>query len=1393
MLKEVTTVININKLDSFFMYRTKKKFFVASNTSKLNKGLLVSVFSPTFESDMKTIFDNHTDMSFKELKGFLTHRKISYKPYLKTLVVKTMKENEVSDRINKAAPNNSFDNQILINPAMSQKTKLMGRNAYYDFSTVLDLFLNNTKDKRQGKLKAPELKSLLLKYLVEEVANADVFSDVNHKVLIIPVNEWLEFSEYKKSETFKTKSDNPLIMLYFLLEDEDFIKALKEWKIILTNYNEFIILNLPEYLSKPAEEKGKDNIAYLLRRFLYLCKSSKDKVITDDDAIDGMDEHLKEKVAKSEAELKTSAILASHNIKEEDISEEKIEEIKAIVEEEIAKGDNIENLDKDISDESIDAITDKLKAHMSTTSYSSYSRNKMLKEKYKEIKIDKANPKERTLKTGITKSTPKAHIAIEELKNITSVNINRDYVDSLYYKDLMGIISHFMGCTPAMFLLEDIKEDDISSSLDKLYRYTVKYEDANRKRHNVKFLLPKIYQDNYFFLNGSKKDITFQKFPYPLTKIDSNIVQLASNYNKIFVSRTGANVTPKLTKLIKCLNEGKYKGVTAYKGNAFGENDKWTTSIEHDELSKVFHKIAIGTTVIQLSIPSSLILVGPTKMEGEYELLPIAKSGATIIYYNVLRENVLDSNGNIYGSLSDYIIDLISKQDEKFVKEIEEITTGKRFMYTNCLVMTRKIPTILLAASITTGGLVAVMNQAKIEYTISEKRTSIDKMKQGAIAFSDGYIIYDRYPLSNSLLMEGLSEVDTKVFSIADMGDRETYMEIFDILFGKRNIIESIENFRQLFVDPITREVLQNLNQPTDFVSLLLMSNDMLADNRYKPDSSYEEVRIRGFEIVMAYLYRALSDAYGKFRINPEKNPFSIPEDIVIKYLMKSPLVNEHSAINTILEAENDRAIKAKGPIGLNVDEAYTIEKRAFHKSMRGVVALSTAASGEVGITRNLTVNTNVIDPRGYIVANKETGTIKGSEMLSPSEMMNIWSAESGDANRTMYTTGQHKHLIPTQVMCGPLVSYDFERVLPYMSKDFAYIAKDDGQVLEINNDIMIIEYKDGTKADIDLAQSPLKHTNAGSYLMTSRVCGLKAGEKFKKDDILVYDDKHFTNKDVFGDVVGTIGTMAKIMLVSDGSVYEDSTYITDNLAQQMATLSTVNKPIVVSKFTNVTKWLKIGDKVEVNDHIIIFNDSNDEFISGMFEGAEEDIDEVHFGATPVKSKVTGTVKDLKVYYTVPFDTLTPSMQKFIKSVSSHNTGREKAISKHMDIRNAETVFARMEQTEPDSLGRVKGIKVDEGVLIEYFIEYLDVMGVADKLTYNSAIKGTVNNVIPTKYAAFTESYPDEPISAAISTFGTLKRMVLEIHKVAICNKVLIEAKREFRTKFYDRLKSELK
>ena len=93
----------------------------------------------------------------------------------------------------------------------------------------------------------------------------------------------------------------------------------------------------------------------------------------------------------------------------------------------------------------------------------------------------------------------------------------------------------------------------------------------------------------------------------------------------------------------------------------------------------------------------------------------------------------------------------------------------------------------------------------------------------------------------------------------------------------------------------------------------------------------------------------------------------------------------------------------------------------------------------------------------------------------------------------------------------------------------------------------------------------------------------------------------------------------------------------------------------------------------------------------------------------------------------------------------------------------------------------------DDGVLILFYIEYRDIVGVGDKITNYAGIKSTVGELIPAGQEPFSTFRPDENIEVFLPPSSVLKRMAISAPTIGFENKVLVELKRKLADMYYGR------
>ena len=252
------------------------------------------------------------------------------------------------------------------------------------------------------------------------------------------------------------------------------------------------------------------------------------------------------------------------------------------------------------------------------------------------------------------------------------------------------------------------------------------------------------------------------------------------------------------------------------------------------------------------------------------------------------------------------------------------------------------------------------------------------------------------------------------------------------------------------------------------------------------------------------------------------------------------------------------------------------------------------------------------------------------------------------------------------------------------------------------------------------------------------------------------------------------IGKLAKVAVVNTDEGFEDSGIITESMAKKLATRIDLKFDIVLDKDSLVYSIGKIGDHVECGDNLLVWQSPfEDEDANSLLKVlSDEDVSEL--GKRKLTSEVTGTITGINIYRTVEVDELSESLQKIVKAYEKPLIALEKKFKENnLDISTIPAHY-KLEAT-----GKLK--KAQDAVLIEFFVEYLDTVGIGDKVVYYSANKATEKTVIPEGKEPYTEFRPNEPIDAFVSETSIDKRMVGSSIIYGSLQKLMIELDRSIK------------
>lgn len=1106
------------------------------------------------------------------------------------------------------------------------------------------------------------------------------------------------------------------------------------------------------------------------------------------DAEDSIDEDDIETIASSE-DANTDEEFISKRIDE--ITDDIIEDVTEDNESVDSKIESVDSLIEDRIDEDkelIDAMYTVAQKQKMPSKPASSARDKMLLEKQKDIlvkgmKLEDIN-KIKASEVVIPENdiTNQVQSSNDHVKHIKYANFDKTYIEQIMKKDLANTFECLNDKTIPMYI-RDIDVSDTSTPTDLKETWTVSLEDANRQRHTIKVDIPKFIDNRFMYIGGNKVIILKQNFLYPVVKTGPATVQIVTNYNKMFITRYDKKNTTAIERFMLLLKaKPELIGKNVVLGNVSPTNTNYVTTIELDQLARLYSSCKFNSLHLEFSIDVANRVAKISNPDPKFPCIGVNDNKPVLVDVET---------GFIKGTDKTIMEYIESNMSNDCREAYEMIKVPKNTSYSLCKIMAQWIPMISLLGY--WEGLSTVLKKANITITTTDKRPRLTS-KQGAIQFNDCWMVYDDV-LDKGLLVNGLKKLDTEKYSIADFDGPEPYVNYFTKKYGKQAVINTLINAYDFMIDPITLEVLGDIGLPKDLVELCIYANSLLADNNFKQETDQSIYRIRSNEIIAGILYKEISNSYINYRNSNGKKKLSLPKDAVIKHLLSIPTVKDYSTLNPGIDITDSRTISPKGFVGSNLSRSYSIKRRGYNETMRGIVVPVTSNDGNVGVNRFLAYEPNILNARGYCKIVESEDELNDVNMQTADDMIYPLTETRDDALRTAMTIKQTNHMVPTKHMCPVLIGNGAEETVRFnLSSDFAVNAEEDGVVKDYDekNHIMVVEYKSGKRRIIDLGSNMSKNGGGGFYMKQQKTTNLRAGDKFKKNQCLAWHKDYFSYDPIFGPRINA-GTLVKMAITTADCTYEDSAMVTNKIADEMTTAVTFKKGIVIGKNANLEYMVNIGDHVDIGDVICQYDTSyEDSELNKLLKNISDDLKEEVLTNTKntIKAKHVGEVVDIKVYSPVDLEEMSPSLQKYCskyynkiknkynKIKSFANNDEEKKSSYCCDYLMNETTG----KIEPNKFGVIRGEKVNnDSILIEVYVEHSDVVGVGDKLTVYGALKATVGTVVPAGLEPYSDYRPDEELSYILASNSVLKRMVSSVPLTMLGNKVLVELKRKLK------------
>ena len=345
-----------------------------------------------------------------------------------------------------------------------------------------------------------------------------------------------------------------------------------------------------------------------------------------------------------------------------------------------------------------------------------------------------------------------------------------------------------------------------------------------------------------------------------------------------------------------------------------------------------------------------------------------------------------------------------------------------------------------------------------------------------------------------------------------------------------------------------------------------------------------------------------------------------------------------------------------------------------------------------------------------------------------------------------------------------------YEKILAHRTTmPFAYSAQEDGKVIDVNNSskLIKIEYKSGKLICLSYGQDYSNNSGQGFYATQNIVLhNIKENSKFKKGDILCYNNDYFTPDPYSTQINWNMGLLANVIIMECDTTIEDSGAISAKLGEQLTCAPVHIRTINLNKSTTVHQIATIDTDVSSSDTLITFDESDIGEIYGDEQEKNTTLELLNKlnRATP-RAKHDGKVVRIELLYKCDFETMSPTMQALVKK---YNGAKNKKARYAKSCSNSDSYLPIDSITSTDRIGNI--ILDDETVVVKFYIQDQIAVNAGDKICFDSSLKSIVSNVFNDQIMSEDETVE---IDAFFSALSISNRLILSPLIVGMTNRVL--------------------
>lgn len=932
--------------------------------------------------------------------------------------------------------------------------------------------------------------------------------------------------------------------------------------------------------------------------------------------------------------------------------------------------------------------------------------------------------------------------SIQPSMNSSTLNCyTSDYVEKVMRKDILSMVSSLQK---SGVILKSYDVETEHTALGVYEYHSIELKPLDGVPSTIRIQIPKVDPDGSFLANGNKYVMRAQRVDLPIRKIEPSLVALTSYYGKTFVGlsekKSDSFIAWLVKKLYSIRNEQPEIVRELAPANVYDNYNR--APFLYNALACHFRLIRVKDLIFNFNHVSVAEFCGEDLLKKKYEEEGLYICGMTAAgNFIALADNnhiwvEKDRKKNIWintGSIFEFL-------------DIEETSVPNDFSILKVFNKPVAVGAVLGFYMGLDNLLTFLVSKYQLRYRIVDGgRTKIAlEPNEYVIKFADSVIVAEKDSKVATFILSGLNDYDKEIRKYArkEFNDKNVYFNLLKYRGLGVIYLRELTNLKDLFLDPITISILEDMKEPTTFEGLISRATELLTTYEYPDSQDTQYQRIRGYERFAGTIYKELATSIRAYRNKnvTGRSRIDMSHYQVWSSIMKDSANKIAEDINPLQNLKEQEIVTYVGNGGRDKD-SLNKKSRAFHIKDMGVISEATVDSSDTGVNVYMSANPNLKSMRGTVDFEKDkvsSNLLSTSIMCSPGSMHDT-------AARVMFVSVQHAHTIAASGYHQPMVRTSYEYVVPHRtSSTFCTTAKEDGVVKSINDKGIVVQYKSGRLLGVKLGRVYGKAE--GSIYPHNLVImnGLKEGKSFKKGQVLAYNDGFFEPDMLEPDkVIMKSAMVINVALMESADCHEDSCSVSKRVSDLFTSKATYVKSVTLDFTQEINSVLPIGSKLDPTTVLMIIQD---EITSGG-GFSDEAIESLRRrSAQAPKAGHKGILEKIEVLYNGDKEDMTDSLRSL-----ADKSDRDRAAE-------CRSTLSPVITGEVNDDYRVSGVPLTlDRVEIKFYITSEYKAGVADKGVFCNQMKGTIGRVMMSPI----KTKSGEVVDATFSYKSINKRMVL--------------------------------